>query len=396
MTLYFHNPGEIDIRGATIMGLNVKDDIDTAIGFFGTGLKYSIASILRWKGSIQIYSGRTVFSFGAEDINFRGKDFQRVSMSENVQRNEPLGFTTEYGKKWEAWQIFRELLANARDEGGDVSEHYIAPAENTTVIVVSCPMLEAEFCNRNRIILPADSPWDFEGVSGHLRNRPAESVYYRNVRVLDRDTALTYNVSKDLQLTEDRTVKSRWDLSNAISKLLAECTDRRAIFTALSQEDGLEYDLEFGTWHSYSDEFLDVAVEFYKQAPRKHKRLREVLERHRPDSAAEHEIELRPIQHLTLTRAIKLVDQMGMPASETTIKIVDLGSDTLGQYRATTGYVYLDPKVFEQGTKQVVATLYEELLHKTTGLDDCSYPMQTHLFNLIVSLHEEHVFQEPC
>lgn len=396
MTLYFHNPGEIDIRGATIMGLNAKENADTAIGFFGTGLKYSIACILRWEGTIQIYSGRTIFSFDAEDMNFRGKDFRRVIMSENVLRNEPLGFTTEYGKKWEAWQVFRELLANARDEGGDVSEQYVAAVSDTTVVAVTCPILEAEFCNRDRIILRANHPWDFDGKGGHLRTQPAESIYYRGVRVMDRNTVLTYNITKDLQLTEDRTVKSRWDLNNAISKLLAECTERDAILIALSQDEGLEHDLEFPTWHDYSPEFLDVAAELYRQAPRKHKRLREVLERHRPESTAEIEVELRPIQRLALMRAIKLVDQMGMPASTTTIKVVDLGNDTLGQYRPATGYVYLDPKVFEQGTKQLVATLFEELLHKTTGLDDCCYEMQNHLFNLIVSLHEEHVFREPC
>lgn len=396
MTLYFHNPGEIDIRGATIMGLNAKEDADTAIGFFGTGLKYSIACILRWKGAIQIYSGETVYCFGADDINFRGKDFQRICMSENLLRNEPLGFTTEYGKKWEAWQVFRELLANARDEGGDVSECYMAPASGTTLVVVTCPILEAEFCNRERIILRANLPWDFSSAHGSLRKQAAESVYYRNVRVLDRETSLTYNINKDLPLTEDRTVKSRWDLNNAISKLLAECTDRTAILTALSQEDGLEHDLDFDTWHRYSDEFLDVGAELYRQSPKKHKRLRAVLESYRPDCTVEQEVELRPIQQLALARAIKLVDQMGMPASTSTIKIVELGNDTLGEYRATTGFVYLDPKVFEQGTKQLVATLYEELLHKTSGLDDCCYEMQNHLFNLIVSLHEEHVFKEPC
>lgn len=396
MTLYFHNPGEIDIRGATIMGLNAKEQPDTAIGFFGTGLKYSIASILRWKGSIQIHSGNTVFCFAAEDMTFREKEFQRVVMSENVQHNEPLGFTTEYGKKWQAWQVFRELLANARDEHGDVSNHYVAPAPGTTVIVVNCPILEAEFPDRNRIILPLNHAWDFSSDNGRLLAQPAESVYYRDVRVLDRTTALTYNITKDLTLTEDRTVKSRWELSNAISRLLAECTEREAILIALSSEDGMEHDLEFNVWHEYSTEFLDVAAELYQQAPRKHKRLREVLEKHRPESTIEQEVELSAIRQLMLARAIKLVDKMGMPASTSTIKVVELGSDTLGQYRAATGYIYLDPKVFEQGTKQVVATLYEELLHKTAGLEDCTYAMQTHLFNLIVSLHEEHVFKEPC
>lgn len=79
MTLYFHNPGEIDIRGATIAGLSAKEG-DNPIGFFGTGLKYSIASVLRWGGSIKIYSSQTQYSFGASELEFRGKSFSQVML----------------------------------------------------------------------------------------------------------------------------------------------------------------------------------------------------------------------------------------------------------------------------------------------------------------------------
>ena len=44
-SLLFTNPGEIDIRGATIAGLSAKEDAG-AIGYFGTGLKYAIAQVL--------------------------------------------------------------------------------------------------------------------------------------------------------------------------------------------------------------------------------------------------------------------------------------------------------------------------------------------------------------
>lgn len=397
MTLYFHNPGEIDIRGATIMGLNAKEQPDGAIGFFGTGLKYSIACIIRWGGEITIYSGEQAYAFTSEKISFREKEFSQIMIRrEGDTIYQSLGFTTEYGKSWEAWQVLRELLSNARDEDGDVSDRQVAPMPGTTVIIINCPVLEAEYNDRDFILLPVNQTWDFVGDGGRLRKREASSVYYRSVRVLDRETALTYDITKGLTLTEDRTVKSRYEVSREMSKLLGECTDRDALVMALSREDGIEYELDFDIWGSYSSEFLDVATELYRKSPNKHKRFKQVLAKFRPESITEAEVELRPVQQLALQRAIKLVDRMGMPASSVTIKIVELGNDVLGEYRTSTGYVYLDPKVFEQGTKQLVATLYEELLHKTSGFEDCCYEMQNHLFNLIVSLHEEHVFKEPC
>ena len=153
--LYFTNPGEIDIRGATIAGLSAKDT-NTPIGKFGTGLKYAIASILRWGGDITIYAGPTHYQFTALDLDFRGAAFKQVAMnicpsdqagSEAPSSQTPLGFTTEYGKHWEPWEIFRELLANARDEGGDVSDtppNHIGQPGNTT-IVVNCPQLTLSY-----------------------------------------------------------------------------------------------------------------------------------------------------------------------------------------------------------------------------------------------------------
>ena len=46
MSIIFTNQGEIDIRAVTTFGVSVKND-NSAIGMFGTGLKYAIAIILR-------------------------------------------------------------------------------------------------------------------------------------------------------------------------------------------------------------------------------------------------------------------------------------------------------------------------------------------------------------
>ena len=62
MTIYFTNPGEIDIRAVTTMGVNVKEG-SSSIGYFGTGLKYAIATLLREGQEIIIHSGLTTYYF---------------------------------------------------------------------------------------------------------------------------------------------------------------------------------------------------------------------------------------------------------------------------------------------------------------------------------------------
>src|SRR5437867_1027619 len=95
----FENPGVIDPRSITTFGVSSKDNASKAIGFFGTGLKYAIAILLRNGCGITIYSGGKKYTFGVFKEEIRNDTFQIVTMN-----NVKLGFTTELGKTWEMWQ----------------------------------------------------------------------------------------------------------------------------------------------------------------------------------------------------------------------------------------------------------------------------------------------------
>src|SRR6185437_160750 len=98
----------------SLIGVNVKEN-DSAIGFFGTGLKYAIACLARWGESLTIQSGPAEFTFCAEETKVRGKTFGVLVMRSKVDYLR-LGFTTELGKRWEPWMVYRELWCNAHDE----------------------------------------------------------------------------------------------------------------------------------------------------------------------------------------------------------------------------------------------------------------------------------------
>ncbi|WP_217468779.1 hypothetical protein, partial [Staphylococcus aureus] len=114
--IIFRNKGVIDPKSITTFGVSSKEN-PGAIGFFGTGLKYAIAILLREGCDITIHAGKRKLEFGIKRDRVRVDDFNVVTMN-----NRRLGFTTEVGKTWEVWQAFRELYCNTMDERGEVFE----------------------------------------------------------------------------------------------------------------------------------------------------------------------------------------------------------------------------------------------------------------------------------
>jgi hypothetical protein len=89
MHVIFENDGEIDAAAIRTFGVSVKQG-DNPIGFFGTGLKYALAILLRTGHSVAIQSGLEKHRFALKDVTIRGETFQVVTMN----RRE-LGFTTQ-------------------------------------------------------------------------------------------------------------------------------------------------------------------------------------------------------------------------------------------------------------------------------------------------------------
>ena len=246
--IVFENSGEIDPRLITLIGVNVKES-EGAIGHFGTGLKYAVACLLRWGEAITVQSGLAEFTFGVEDVEIRGKKFGVIDMFSRVDRLR-LGFTTELGKDWEPWMVYRELWCNAHDEPqARVYEAPDAPraAPGLTRVAVSGPQIEAAHASR----------WDFLLGDRKLLHRvdgleiyegEGASIFYRGIAVQkpNKPALYTYNITSRLYLTEDRTAGS-WATDPIIARGLtlvedAEVIDATLAAPAESLESRLDYD----------------------------------------------------------------------------------------------------------------------------------------------------------
>lgn len=392
--IIFENDQEIDIRSISTFGISVKNG-ENPIGFFGTGLKYAIAVLLRTGHQVTIMSGKSVIKFGLSSESVRGKDFSFVTMATNGAEQVSIGFTTELGKQWELWMAYREIACNCKDEGGVARVEQAMPEaeKEKTKIIIKGQEFESVFANRHFYLLE-DKPW-LELGSLEVRCRSGNDFYYRGVQVsqFDKCGMFTYNTNEKLELTEDRTVKDQWKPRYRLAVAFLRSTDKRFLRTVLTADNNtLEGSLQYhGFGIQPSQEFLEVigdcamdrmsnvnssALKVWKESTQK--------------TVNPREIDLTPVQHKSIDKALQFCKSIGFPIlGSYPIKFVEsLGDGVLGLAQDET--IFIAERVFHLGgTKQLASTLIEEYLHLRHGWEDMSRELQSFLFEKLVSIGEE-------
>lgn len=270
-SVVFTTPGLIDLEAFTTFGISSKPKTDTPIGFFGTGLKYAIAVLVREGHEVTLYRGRKEYHFVKEEGDHRGKTFEWISMSKKRGWFNPqtkLPFTTELGKNWDLWQAFRELYSNTIDEGGQtiVVDAIVHNDQDRTVIQVSHPSNELfvqEFFDREKTFLPEALREQTTSAAGvQCFEKPSNHVYYRGIRIMDlpKPSAFTWNILKLITLTEDRTAKYDWEVKQAICEYISKSEDEGFIARAIAtSEESWENKFDYSFVYSApSKVFLDV------------------------------------------------------------------------------------------------------------------------------------------
>ena len=269
--IIFENAGEIDPRAVMLIGVNVKTT-DTAIGFFGTGLKYAVSCLLRWGETLTIQSGEAVFEFMVDDTEIRGRSFGIPVMYSRFERQQ-LGFTTELGKQWQPWMVYRELWCNAFDEQSPaVYEETTAPrpSPGITRVIVSGPKMQEAHERAGEFILAARSGAKklFETIDADIYEGPSTNIFYRGiaVRSLQKPSLYTYNIKPKVNLTEDRTA-SEFETSWHIAAALMSLTDEDIISrTIKATADDMESTLNY-SYHSGTPQWDAIARDAAKKTP---------------------------------------------------------------------------------------------------------------------------------
>ena len=248
---HFITPGELPLSAFNRFGVNHKPNSDNPIGYFGTGIKYGVAIVLRCGGRVHLRTDKGHYEFYAKEEDFRGKSFDGVRMR---RRNhllskwayDKLPFTTELGKNWQLWQAYREMVSNTFDEGGYVTGDIVGhmgedPTQGrwipgTSVITVEMPNSLFDVYREEeqlKVHLPRDADMVelpiFENVHLEVFDTPSTCLYYKGIRVYDFpvgvEAQLTYNLKEGVVLSEDRSVRNQYQVLDWIVQALDQLPD---------------------------------------------------------------------------------------------------------------------------------------------------------------------------
>lgn len=387
----FDNPGEIDPLTIQTFGVSVKDT-DHPIGFFGTGLKYALAILLRSGHAVTLQSGLSQHVFALSERTIRGTQFRLVTMDD-----APLGFTDQLGKTWEVWMAYRELYCNCKDEGGTVAvaDEIPEPRAGFTRFIVEGEELLTQHKNREIFILEGKPFLSLEGCDVHRGE--ACGIFYRGILVhrfpKGKSSLFTYNFTRHIDLTEDRTAKYSSFLPMYLASDFLACTDEDFLRQVLVAKDKhFEHEINFkDPWGPVKPaETFNNAVACLmsdRAARTNYSAVTRYKEAKRAELTPATTV-LRGVEAEMLEKALAFVKSIGFQADEYPLIV----TDTLGPgiYAcAEGGRIYVARQAFQQGTKWVAASLIEETIHLKHGLDDESRELQTFLLMRVISLGEE-------
>lgn len=384
MIVSLTNPGLIPMEAVTTMGVSAKEG-ENPIGFFGTGLKYAIASLLRTSHKIVIWRGLDRYDFTREPGEVRGKEFDFIRMA-GPHGDQRLGFTTHLGAHWETWQVFRELYSNCLDEAGDIAFTRIEPqADHTTIWVTGAAFCDAAR-DRGRYFLTSKPL--HSGTLTDIHPGPGSGIYYRGVLVAttDKPSAFVYNLTTSMTLTEDRTLKEGWTARSYIAHTLANCTDPEILERALVSRGMFEGELSYSApCEAFAEKVLElcerrgtaaVAASAVKAAEEWAKREARVAP-----------AVLSPREAEEIEEAKTFLARIGYPVRHPIIVADTLGPDVFGMARKDK--IFLARVTLNRGGNFLIGTILEEHLHLTQGFRDESRRFQDFLIDLVVKFAKD-------
>ena len=389
----FENAGVIDPVAIRTFGVSVKET-ENPIGFFGTGLKYALAILLRTGHQVTIQAGADTLRFGVTPHTIRGQEFGLVTMDD-----VPMGFTTQVGKTWELWMAYRELHCNCTDEGGSiyVADEVPEPKDGVTRVIVVGDEFREAYNTRSGYILFGEPFLRLGDADVHTGE--SRGIFYRGIlvhRFPQAETSrFTYNMTRQIDLTEDRTAKYPSLIPMYLAASILEAKDEDFLRDLLTTTDRYEAEFNFrseGVWGvpKPTKAFLSTVENLsIDRAARTNvsavKRYREhVAKDLMPATTILSGVEAEMLERaIAFCKEFLRFDVDGYP-----IVVTDtLGQGVLGMAKGQT--IFLSRLAFMQGTKRLASTLVEEFIHLKHGYADETREFEDFLIDRLVSLGEE-------
>lgn len=437
--ILIQNEGEIEPNSFELIGASTKRDEKGKIGFFGSGLKYSIAYMMRKNIEFKIYSGNTEFVFTTKQELLKDKTFDRICIN-----GVPTSYTTTMGPTWtQDWFILREIYCNALDEGSCTlipETDIIQPSEGNTRIYIELTdelkkvssAWDAYFSNERPFIAEENNVYTCylgsgEGHSSqkvHLFEKTDGVLFRRGVRVY-HDKELMYDYGCDyIDINEDRTAKhgsvisylirnmvALFPCESYVKSILRECSSESPGYEYMAIGLGDVYSAFSDKWVSFSKESMlvvkDISGRYIEEITTSKKEVfllpslfARALKKSQPDAivlgmsnvVGDYGFsEVAPNAKITylLKEVVHSLMEMKYEVPFD-IKVVEFDDiDVMGRADIKNKTILIAASTFDKGRREIALTIMEEVEHIKSECNDETRAFQNHLFSQWLKSMEE-------
>lgn len=431
--ILIQNDGEIEANSFELIGASTKRNQKGKIGFFGSGLKYSIAYMMRNNIDFKIFSGEMELRFSVVLEKLKDQEFERICIN-----GKPTSYTTTMGPTWtEDWFVFREIYCNALDENGCQvikSTENINPVSGKTRIYI-------ELTDKLRFISENwDKYFSFDREplfvapqiytcflakkdSGYYSDQDVSVfektdgvLYRRGIRVYANSHLLYDYGVVEADINEDRTASQTSALPYMFASLIAGLHNENYVKSILRTGADDNPCKEYNSLHSCTD-VTDFSKEWVKFSEENLLILKELsgryvqevtstkkevfylpatfaryLKKAVPDvivlgfgksvgNSGMNDIAKTPKMDFLIKEVVKSLSEMNysVPYDISAAQFID--ENILGWADIKNERIYLSDQLFDKGRREIALVIMEETEHIKSRAEDCTRNFQNHIFS---------------
>jgi hypothetical protein len=237
--LLIENNGEIEEGGLVLMGASTKESDASKIGFFGSGNKYAIATLLREKVPFFIFSGLTKVTVNTKTVSLSEEKFEQI-----IINRKRTSLTTRMGPDWKIWYALREFVANAMDEEDYfiTTVDHVKPYEgHTSIFIEMTDEVKAFVRDFSHIFSQMKDPIFVTSNNGSdIRVYEAENngmnIYRKHISVSKQNDvrmALWWYDIDSLEINESRVYQYEYQVLENIARALSQLPTKEMVIKFL-------------------------------------------------------------------------------------------------------------------------------------------------------------------
>lgn len=221
----FKNPGEIPVNAFKLLGASTKRDDSSKIGFFGSGLKYAMAVMLREGIDFKVFIGEKELKIGTRQTDFAGRKIAVITVN-----GEKTSITVDAGIDWEAWFAIREVYSNTIDGGGNAKLATTiqgTPGHTSIFIEISDKLGDVSKNWSHYFAFKRGALFEENGnrILPKLKDERM-TMFRKGIRVHHdpKKSLFDYDID-DIEINESRVVKFSFRAYQAVGHLLGACNN---------------------------------------------------------------------------------------------------------------------------------------------------------------------------